>query len=159
MKKLFAYFILMIFFAMYSCKKSPNSPNYNQIDSIIGIYVGDFHGTYTNYNSGGIGLVVTVDTAVLSDSFIIVKISSDSFHCTLANSFISSSSYYGGLTSAYDNSNRFAWPLYSPPSLGDSIIIKIFPTGDSLSYEYTDISHGGYNAHNYHEIFSGKKIH
>src|SRR5579872_422307 len=125
MKKLFAYFILMIFFAMYSCKKSPNSPNYNQIDSIIGIYVGDFHGTYTNYNGSGIG--VTVDTSILSDSFIIVKVSGDTFHCTLAHSFISGNGLYGGATITYNNSNRFASSIYSPPIIGDSIIIQIFP--------------------------------
>lgn len=143
-----------LLFDICSCNKAPKT-NYNQVDSIVGIYVG-----YFNDSTGGTGFQFQNhyrDTTFL-DSLIVTnmvtKTSDDSCNWTLTYS----AGY--GVGFRYKGSNKFVyyWGLlpnyYSP----DTMSIQFYPEKDMVSYDHYYFDPGGAGAGTIHETFSGKKI-
>src|ERR1700677_3683314 len=99
-------FVVLAAIVSSSCKKSANStPNVANslktdsmyIDSVVGIYVGPYYGPFNT---------------IYHDTFIVTKISNDSFDCVLQYSIVigstsTANSYYPGIVFSYNNSNSF----------------------------------------------------
>ncbi|MCD6011080.1 MAG: hypothetical protein K0Q79_942 [Flavipsychrobacter sp.] len=132
------------------CKKSEQRPVVDNLDNIAGTYVGK-HKYYERHSGGHASWDLLIDTTTDADTFIIVRLSVDSF-------FIYTTSKYSftkhGWIFQYNDSNH--WVQKYAPVIRD---LKFLYEKDSIYYAYKEEYGSGVMGYYYaKETFDAKKV-
>ncbi len=140
--------LLLSIAVLFSCKKSKTT--INSIDRIAGSYVGSK--SYLNSHHGGLHLDdYTIDTTIVSDTFIIQRLSADSFQIHTNSPYTFNADAWGF---RYNDSNHY-FEIYAPLWRE----LKYTPDNDSIYFDHIyNITSGAGGTTNNRETFSGKKI-